>query len=128
MKGALAMFVTTRSLQRDPVINRIFDVLGSLDGDSPEASWVPPVDIFEDADAIRIISEVPGVNPSDVKISLENNVLTIRGSNQQVDQDRTNRGTPYERAYGPTERGLTLHRTLGAGNLKLSLQTAAPDG
>ncbi len=54
------MFVTTRSLERDPVINRIFDVLGSLNGDDSEASWVPPVDIFEDAEAIRIIAEVPG--------------------------------------------------------------------
>src|SRR5213075_3521054 len=106
------MFLTTRSLQRDPVINRIFDVLGSLDGDSPEASWVPPVDIFEDADAIRIISEVPGVNPSDVKISLENNVLTIRGSKQQVAQERTERVHRYERTYGTFERSFTLPATV----------------
>ena len=111
------MFVTTRSLQRDPVINRIFDVLGSLDGDSPEASWVPPVDIFEDADAIRIISEVPGVNPSDVKISLENNV-----SKQQVAQERTERVHRYERTYGTFERSFTLPATVDASNIKASYE------
>src|SRR5207249_1882140 len=105
MKGVLAMFVTTRSLQRDPVINRIFDVLGSLDGESPETSWVPPVDIFEDAEGIRIIAEVPGVKPEDVKISLEDNVLTIRGSKQQVAQERTERVHRYERTYGTFRSG-----------------------
>jgi len=116
------MFVTTRSLQRDPVINRLFDVLGSLNGDSAEASWVPPVDIFEDAEAIRILAEVPGVNPSDVKISLENNVLTIRGSKQQVAQERTDRVHRYERSYGTFERSFTLPATVDASNIKATYE------
>jgi HSP20 family protein len=116
------MFVTTRSLQRDPVINRLFDVLGSLNGDSAEASWVPPVDIFEDAEAIRILAEVPGVNPSDVKISLENNVLTIRGSKQQVAQERTERVHRYERSYGTFERSFTLPATVDASNIKATYE------
>ena len=116
------MFVTTRSLQRDPVINRLFDVLGSLNGDSAEASWVPPVDIFEDAGAIRIMAEVPGVNPSDVKISLENNVLTIRGSKQQVAQERTDRVHRYERSYGTFERSFTLPATVDASNIKATYE------
>jgi len=45
--------------------------------DSAAAAWVPPVDIFEEPDAIRIVAEVPGVTPDNVKISLENNVLTV---------------------------------------------------
>jgi len=116
------MFVTTRSLQGDPVISRIFDVLGSLNGDSTEASWVPPVDIFEDVDAIRIIAEVPGVKPEDVKISLENNVLTIRGSKQQVAQERTERMHRYERTYGTFERSFTLPATVDASNIKASYE------
>src|SRR5437879_6259475 len=117
MKGVLTMFVTTRSLQRDPVINRIFDVLGNLNGETPEASWVPPVDIFEDAEAIRIIAEVPGVKPEDVKISLEDNVLTLRGSKQQVAEERTERVHRYERTYGTFERSFTLPATVDASNI-----------
>ena len=116
------MFVTTRSLQRDPVINRIFDVLGSLNADSAEASWVPPVDIYEDAEAIRIVAEVPGVNPSDVKISLENNVLAIRGSKQQVAEQRTERVHRYERTYGTFERSFTLPATVDASNIKATYE------
>src|SRR5438552_19189569 len=102
------MFVTTRSLQRDPVINRIFDVLGSLNGDSTEASWVPPVDIFEDAEAIRIIAEVPSVKPEDVKLSLENNVLTIKGAKKQVAEERTDRVHRSERTYRTFQRSCPL--------------------
>jgi len=116
------MFVTTRSLQRDPVINRIFDVLGSLNGDSTEASWVPPVDIFEDAEAIRIIAEVPGVKPEDVKISLENNVLTIQGTKQQVAEEHADRVHRYERTYGEFERSFTLPTTVDANSIKATYE------
>ena len=97
------MFVTTRTLRAPAVeastlerqMNRLFsDTLGSLDWqyrDSAGASWAPPVDIFEEADAIRIVAEVPGVKPEDIKISLENNVLTIHGTKDQVAQERTER-------------------------------------
>ena len=112
------MFVTTRSLQRDPVINGIFDVLGSLNGDSTEATWVPPVDIFEDAEGLRIIAEVPGVKPEDVKISLEDNVLTIKGAKQQVAEERTERVHRYERTYGTFKRSFTLPATVDASNVK----------
>lgn len=114
------MFVTTRIL-RDPArdgvslerrINRLFnEALGGLDWqyrDSAAASWVPPVDILEEADAIRIITEVPGMKPENVKISLENDVLSIRGDKEQVAEERTEKVHRYERAYGTFERSFTL--------------------
>lgn len=128
------MFVTTRTLRAPAVeastlerqINRLFsDTLGNLDWqyrDSAGASWVPPVDIFEEADAIRIVAEVPGVKPEDIKISLENNVLTIQGTKEQVAQERTERVHRYERTYGAFERSFTLPATVDAGNIKASYE------
>ena len=116
------MYLTTRSLQRDPVINRIFDVLGTLNGDTAEATWVPPVDISEDTDGIRILAEVPGVKPEDVKISLENNVLTIKGSKQQLTEERNERVHRYERTYGSFERSFTLPATVDAGHIKATYE------
>jgi HSP20 family protein len=43
------------------------------------ASWAPGCDVFEDKDSVKIVTEIPGVKPEDVKISIENQVLTIRG-------------------------------------------------
>ena len=103
-------------------ISRLFnEALGTLDWearDNAGASWVPPVDIFEQPDAIRITTEVPGVKPEDVKISLEDNVLTIHGSKDQVSQERTERVHRYERTYGTFERSFTLPTTVDATNIK----------
>ncbi|HYL54806.1 MAG TPA: Hsp20/alpha crystallin family protein [Gemmatimonadales bacterium] len=107
-------------------IGRLFnEALGTLDWearDNAGASWVPPVDIFEQPDAIRITTEVPGVKPEDVKISLENNVLTIHGSKDQVSQERTERVHRYERTYGSFERSFTLPTTVDAANIKASYE------
>ena len=123
------MFLTTRNADVLGLSNRIgrllTDSLGSLDWqfrDSAAASWVPPVDSFEDADGIRIIAEVPGVKPEDVKISLENNVLTISGAKQQVAEERTERVHRYERTYGTFQRSFTLPATVDAGNIKASYE------
>ena len=107
-------------------INRLFsDALGTLDWryrDSAGASWVPPVDIFEDASAIRIDVEVPGVSPDDVKISLENNLLTISGTKQQNVEEHSERVHRYERTYGSFERSFTLPSTVDAQNIKANYE------
>ena len=61
--------------------------------------------------------ELPGVKPEDVKISLENNVLAIKGSKQQVAEERTERVHRYGRTYGTFERSFTLPATVDASNI-----------
>jgi HSP20 family protein len=130
------MSLTTRNSRRDPAsaelynvgnrINRLLNDAFGLSGldseyrDSVSASWVPPVDIFEEANSIRIMAEVPGVRPDDVKISLEGNVLTIHGTKQQEAEERTERVHRYERTYGVFERSFTLPATVDANNIKAS--------
>lgn len=124
------MFLTTPNATRDPALdffnlsNRISrllnDTLGSADWryrDSATAAWVPLVDIFEEADRIRIMAEVPGVRPEDVKISLEGNVLTIHGTKQEVAEKRTERVHRYERTSGAFERTFTLPATVDADKI-----------
>jgi len=72
------------------------------------ANWMPPVDVIEEKDHIRMVAELPGVKPEDVKISLENNVLTIRGEKKQEEEHKDDRVHRFERAYGMFERSFTL--------------------
>src|SRR2546425_12314053 len=95
------MFLTTRNSTRDPFavdfvglsnrLNRLLsDTLTGADWqlrDSAAASWVPPGGIVEEAGATRIMTELPGVKPENVKISLENTVLTIHGTREQVSEE-----------------------------------------
>jgi HSP20 family protein len=103
-------------------INRMLnDVLANSDWqyrDSAVSSWVPPVDVLEEKDSIRIMAELPGVKPEDVKISLEGNVLTIHGTKQQIAEEQTERVHRYERSYGAFERTFTLPATVDAANIK----------
>src|SRR5205085_1618472 len=52
----------------DRIQRMLNDTLGSVDwqsGDNAAASWIPPVDVFEEADNIRITAEIPGVKRED---------------------------------------------------------------
>jgi HSP20 family protein len=128
------MFVTTRSLTGAPAsdgstlerrLNRLLTDAFGMDWQYREeagASWAPPVDIFEEAEAIRIVAEVPGLKPEDVKISLEHNVLTIHGTKEQVAEERTERVHRYERAYGRFARSFTLPATVDATGIKAAYE------
>lgn len=82
------------------------------DGGTLASAWVPAVDVFENQEAIRIMAELPGVRPEDVRISLENSTLTLRGEKKQVAEENTERVHRYERAYGTFERTFTLPSTV----------------
>jgi HSP20 family protein len=125
------MFLTTRNFSREsatglaPLNDRIqrllTETLGGADWqyrDSAAASWVPAVDVFEEADSIRITAEVPGVKPEDIKISLEGNLLTIHGTKQQEAEERTERVHRYERMYGAFERTFTLPASVDPKDIK----------
>ena len=90
------------------------------DGDSLVGRWLPPVDVFEDKDAVRITAELPGVKPEDVKISLENNVLTVRGEKRQTAEETTDRVHRYERTYGAFERSFAVPSTVDAEHIQAS--------
>src|SRR2546421_5418199 len=105
----------------DRIQRMLNDTLGGHDwqaGDNAAASWIPPVDVFEEADSIRITAEIPGVRREDIEISLEGNLLTIRGTKQQESEQRTERVHRYERTYGVFERAFTLPASVDPKNIK----------
>jgi HSP20 family protein len=76
------------------------------------SAWIPPTDVFEDKDSIRIVSEVPGLRPEDVRISLENQTLTICGERRESSEEKTGEVHLYERSYGSFERSFSLPSTV----------------
>ncbi len=122
------MFSLTRTINGEPKteLNRLLtDVFGALDWqprDSVLGAWMPAVDVVEENDGIRILADLPGVKPEDVKISVENNVLTIRGTKDQVAEEKTKRVHRYERTYGAFERTFALPATVDAGRIKATYE------
>ena len=53
------------------------------------SDWVPSVDIKEGKDAYEVVADVPGVNPKDIDISLEDGVLTVKGERKSESKDES---------------------------------------
>jgi HSP20 family protein len=81
-------------------------------GSAITSAWFAPTDVSEDANNLQITMEVPGVRPEDVRISLENNLLTVRGEKKQEAEERNERVHRYERSYGTFERSFALPNTV----------------
>ena len=90
--------------------------------ESAAGVWTPLVDIFEENEIIRLVAEIPGVKPEDVKISVEGNLLTIKGTKEQVAEERAEKVHRYERAYGAFERTFTLPTTVDAEHIKANYE------
>ena len=85
-------------------------------------AWTPVVDILEDAEALRIVAELPGVKPEDVKIAVEGNLMTISGTKEQIAEEKLEKVHRYERTYGTFERTFTLPATVDANHIKATYE------
>ncbi|MEA3177663.1 MAG: hypothetical protein QOI59_1186 [Gammaproteobacteria bacterium] len=71
-------------------INRVFGNLNDGESSSATAEWMPAVDVREYVDRFELLVDVPGVDPKQVEITLDNSVLTLAGERrdeQPVDRD-----------------------------------------
>ncbi len=86
------------------------------------AAWVPPCDIQEDENAVRLVMEVPGVSAEDVRVSLEHNRLTIRGEKRPPVAPESDRAHRLERTFGAFERVFTLPATLDGDRIEARVE------
>jgi len=85
------------------------------DGNSVVAAdWLPAVDVREDPERFVIIADVPGVDPKDIDINMENGVLTISGEKQVESEEELKNYKRVERARGSFFRRFTLPETADA--------------
>lgn len=122
------MFLTTTRRPMEPFngLRRLNNVLDEAFATWPfqnengviTSAWTPPVDIFEDQAAVKIVAELPGVKADDVKLSIENSVLTIRGEKRQEAEEKTERIHRYERSYGVFERAFALPNSVDADKIE----------
>ncbi len=72
------------------------------------ADWVPSVDVSETEGAYQIKAEIPDVKKEDVKVTLEDSVLTIQGERRQEKEETGKKYHRVERSYGRFVRSFTL--------------------
>lgn len=82
-----------------------------------EADWTPSVDIKEEAERFVIHADVPGVDPKDIEISMEEGVLTLAGERKSESRDESDGWTRVERRSGKFLRRFTLPEGTDAENI-----------
>lgn len=85
--------------------------LGPGDGEEGawgQATWMPPVDIYETEDAFVLEVELPGVTKDDVDIEFVENRLILRGAHRPKPEVKEEHYRRRERAYGRFERVFLL--------------------
>jgi len=70
--------------------------------------WLPAIDIREEEDKFLISADLPGVDPKDIDISLENNLLTLKGKREEVHEEKKGSFYRMERMQGQFYRQFTL--------------------
>ena len=99
---------------RMAVMNRdfdsIFDSLFNFPSVRSSNSWafVPKVDIFEDKENMTVLVEVPGMEKDDVKVQIEDGILTISGERKSFSESKESSYVRSELCAGSFSRSFTL--------------------
>ena len=92
-------------------LNTIFNDFAAP-GESGGSTFVPAVDVYEDAEKLVLKLEVPGVKPEDLDIRLENHTLTIKGERRFESNEKAENFHRIERRFGSFVRSFTLPQTV----------------
>jgi HSP20 family protein len=86
--------------------------------DRASVSWIPHVDIREEAERFVVVADVPGVEPKDIEITADKGVLTVRGERHTENKTAADGYERVERASGTFLRRFTLPESADAEAIK----------
>lgn len=82
------------------------------------ADWMPVVDISETDADFEIKAELPGVKKEDLKVTLENGVLTLQGERKEEREEKGRRVHRVERSYGRFSRSFSMPDVVDESKVK----------
>jgi len=111
-------------MQRE--MNRVFDSfnrnwgLGAF----PEftGSFMPRLDVTEDAKAFTVTAELPGMSEKEIDLSISGDTLTIRGEKKEEKEDKNKNYYYSERSYGTFMRSIPLPRQVETDKVSASFK------
>ena len=99
-------------------ISRLFDDAWQRSGVTAPGSWYPAVDLAETETEFKLMAELPGLVREDVKITLNGNVITLRGTKQSETKSNEDNWIHVERTYGAFERSFRLGGSVDKSKVK----------
>jgi HSP20 family protein len=88
------------------------------EGDLSTRTWAPPVDIYENENDIVLKAELPGVDPKDVEVRVEDSTLYLKGERKFEKETKEENYHRVERSYGSFARSFSLPNSINAEKVK----------
>ena len=104
----------------DQIAGRRYGGAGNDNNGSSVADWVPAVDILEEKERYVLRAEVPGVNPEDIDVNMENGVLSVSGGRHKESSEEADGMRRIERVSGKFYRRFNLPDTADAEEISAS--------
>ena len=96
------------------LFNTVFDAPAAGNGNGAARRWMPAMDLVETDEHFVLRADLPGMGEDDVRIELEDNVLTVSGERKAVHEDKQEGYYRVERSFGAFQRSLTLPKGVDA--------------
>jgi len=93
--------------------DRMFDQF-----DGRERVWTPAIDVVRDDGNLVIHAELPGIKPEEVKIEVEDDILTVSGEHEERKDEKDKHYVRRERRYGSFSRSMALPPGVDAKKIK----------
>lgn len=107
-------------------INRVFNEAFERRGEESNlTSWAPAADIYETENELVVKADLPDIDPKDLDIRVENNILTIRGERKFSRNINEENYLRVERAYGTFSRSFALSNTVNTESIRAEYQNGA---
>jgi HSP20 family protein len=112
--------LNTIQSEMNRLFNTYFDAPAPANGGRAARRWIPAMDLVETDNEFVLRADLPGVDESDVKIELEDRVLTISGERKAEHEERKEGYYRVERSSGSFTRTLTLPEGVDPASIKAS--------
>jgi HSP20 family protein len=102
-------------------MDRLFDRF--WEGDFPRfGEWSPQLDVTDTKEALVVKAEVPGIDPKEIDLTLQGDVLTIKGEKKGEKDEKDERHYRAERSYGAFARAIRLPVPVEAGKVSATFK------
>ena len=89
-------------------MDRAMDTRTSEGSSMATSDWVPAVDIKEEENQFLLVADIPGVDPKDIEVHMENGILTIKGERESEKKTEREGYKRIERQHGVFYRRFTM--------------------
>lgn len=97
----------------DDMMNRLWrSYSGPGAAEGAAEGWAVPIDVRLDGDNITVVASMPGIDPADISVTVEDGVLTIKGTTSAATEQKDERYYLRERRTGSFHRSVRLPETV----------------